>query len=216
MKTLDVAVVDDHSLFRKGVIQLLQLDPAITVVAEGECSADAIAIAEEYAPSVMLMDVEMPGNGPEKCLSGVLAASPNTSVLILTMHDDVAYVRSLVSCGAAGYMLKTIDHGELIAAVKSVSAGSSAVRVSVSRSTLAALTSTPEEKPAQAISARELEVLQLVAGAASNAEIAAKLYVSQGTVKRHLTNIYTKLGASSRIDALIKARAAGLIEPGPQ
>jgi DNA-binding NarL/FixJ family response regulator len=211
MTKLRLAVVDDHGLFRKGVIELLRIDPAITVVADGATGNEAIAIARDYTPDVMLMDVEMPGPGAEKTLTAVLHASPGTAVLILTMHDDVTFVRSLVKLGAAGYMLKSTGYQELISAVHSVARGDAAVTVSVSRATLGALVG-PNAEPAQVLSPREMEVLRLVALAQSNAQIAKELYVSQATVKRHLTNIYTKIGASGRIDALIKARAAGLID----
>lgn len=213
---MKVAVVDDHDLFRKGVIELLRIDPQIQIVAEGASGDEAVEIARRQRPDVMLMDVEMPGVSVESALPAVLEASPGTAVLILTMHDDVTFVRRLIQGGAAGYLLKTIDHHELIAAVHAAARGDSGVRISVSRSTLAALTDV-SHTPAQALSPREREVLQLVSRAHSNAEIAARLYVSPGTVKRHLTNIYAKLGASSRIDALLKARAGGLIEdPHPQ
>lgn len=213
MNTVRVAVVDDHDLFRNGVVELLRIDPELTIIAEGASGDEAVVIAREHTPDVMLMDIEMPGMGAEQALPAVRRASPATAVLILTMHDDVSFVRSLVRLGAAGYLLKTTDSQELISAVRSAARGGTSVRVSVSRTTLDALSITagPDEL-IQLLSPREREVLQLVALARSNSQIAAELYISQGTVKRHLTNIYTKIDACGRIDALIKARALGLID----
>jgi DNA-binding NarL/FixJ family response regulator len=210
MSTLRVAVVDDHVLFRAGLIGLLGTSPDLQVVAEGGSGDEAIGIARTHAPDVMLMDVEMPGPGAGRVLREVLTVSPETSVLVLTAHDDVTVVRTLLRHGAAGYVLKTADIHQLFAAIQSIGGSSKAVSVSLSRSTLDALAGGGGDS-SRTLSKRECEVLDLVAQARSNVEIAAELYMSVGTVKRHLTNIYAKIGATSRIEALVKARALGMI-----
>lgn len=207
---LRLVVVDDHGLFRAGVIELLQSDPGVTVVGHGATGDAALALAAEHQPDVMLMDVEMPGPGAESTLTGVLEASPNTAVVVLTMHDDATMVSTLLRLGAAGYLIKSVDYHELLAAVRAAVRDQSTVTVSVSRATLGRLDHR-DEPAADLLSPRELAVLSLLARAHSNAQIGAELYISHATVKRHLTNLYAKLGAVGRVDALVKGRAAGLL-----
>jgi DNA-binding NarL/FixJ family response regulator len=128
------------------------------------------------------------------------------------MHDDPTLVRQLLDSGASAYLLKTVARAELLAAVHAVTRSPDNIVLSVSRRTLGQLEHEPEPAPSR-LSPRELDVLRGVARALSNAQLAAELFITESTVKRHLTNIYAKLGASSRVDALLKARAAGLIGP---
>lgn len=206
---LRLVVVDDHGLFRAGLIELLHSDPGVIVVGDGASGDAALALAAEHQPDVMLMDIEMPGPGAEATLTGVLEVSPHTAILVLTMHDDATMVRTLLRLGAAGYLIKSIEYHELLAAVRAAVRDQSTVTVSVSRATLGRLDH--HKEPADVLlSPRELAVLGALAQACSNVQIGAQLFISQGTVKRHLTNLYAKLGATGRVDALLKARAAGL------
>jgi DNA-binding NarL/FixJ family response regulator len=205
-----IVIVDDHTLFREGVREMLVTDPLFSVVGEGGSGSEAVALAGELQPDVLLLDVEMPGPGASTTISQVRYAAPFTKIVILTMHDDPVLVHDLLACGASAYMVKTVAKDELLAAVRSVARGDGNVLLSVSRTTIERLDH--QQPTAKIISDRELDVLKLVAKAMSNAQIAADLYITQGTVKRHLTNIYAKLGAVSRMDAVRKAVAAKLIK----
>lgn len=207
-RVISVVVADDHTLFREGLTELLTSDPTFRVVAQGSSGTDALALVKEHRPDVVLIDVEMPGPGARATVSRLCQEHPDTQVIVLTMHDQPGLVWELVEQGAAAYLVKTIERHELIAAVQAVVTKRDKVLLSVSRRTLSRL-----DKPSSAavLSARELQVLQLTALAMSNAQIGRQLVITEGTVKRHLTNIYAKLGAVSRIDAIRKATAARLI-----
>lgn len=207
--TVRIVLADDHTLFREGLRELLSTDPDFQVVGEGSSGDEAIALAEEHRPDVLLLDVEMPGPGAKAVIVALRTAMPELNVIILTMHDSAGVVRDLLQSGAAAYLVKNIARDQLVAAVRSVSRNSENVVLSIPRETMDALE--PPSEQASPLSARELDVLRLVAKAMSNAQIAAALFISEGTVKRHLTNIYGKLDAVSRVDAIKKAAAANLI-----
>jgi DNA-binding NarL/FixJ family response regulator len=209
---LRVMVADDHTLLRDGLRELLTTDPAFVVVADAATGPDVVARAGEVRPDLLLLDVQMPGPGAKSVVDQVRAASPETKIIILTMHDDPALVRQLLESGASAYLLKTIARAELLAAVHAVVRSPDNVVLSVSRRTIGRLDKESEAPPSP-LSPRELDVLRGVARALSNAQLASELFITENTVKRHLTNIYAKLGAASRVDALLKARAAGLIGP---
>ena len=207
-----VVVADDHTLLREGLRELLLTDPGFDVVADAATGPDVVARTTQHRPDLLLLDVQMPGPGAKTVVEQVRAASPDTKIVILTMHDDPVLVRQLLDSGASAYLLKTVARAELLAAVQAVTRSPDNVVLSVSRRTLGQLERDPEPAPSR-LSPRELDVLRGVARALSNAQLAAELFITESTVKRHLTNIYGKLGASSRVDALLKARAAGLIGP---
>ncbi|QKG19899.1 two component LuxR family transcriptional regulator [Actinomadura verrucosospora] len=207
---MSVAVVDDHTLFRQGLCEMLVSDPQFRVVGEGATGAQAERLCAELQPDVLLLDVEMPGPGVRATISRIQSAAPFVKIVILTMHDDPVLVHDLMESGVAAYLVKTIGKDELLAAVRSVNREGGNVLLSVSRSTIEGLDQ--QSAANKIVSERELEVLRLLAGARSNAQIAEELFITQGTVKRHLTNIYAKLGAVSRMDAVRKGAAAGLID----
>lgn len=205
---ISVVLVDDHTLFREGLAELLTSDSAVRVVAQGSTGADAVTLVRMHQPDVVLVDVEMPGPGAGAIIRRLRQENPNTRVIVLTMHDRAELVMELLDQGAAAYLVKTIAREELIAAVRSVVTNHHNILLSVSDRTFRQLDKPPSS---MALSARELEVLNLAALAMSNAQIGKQLLITEGTVKRHLTNIYGKLGAVSRVDAIRKATAAGLI-----
>ncbi len=207
-RTISVVLVDDHALFREGVAELLASDRAFHVVAQGSDSAEALALVTAHRPDVVLVDVQMPGPGARATVSRLRQGHPNTRVIVLTMHDRAELVRELLDQGASAFLIKSITRLELIAAVRSVVTSRDNIVLSVSRRTIKQLDNPPRNV---ALSARELEVLRLAALALSNAQIGKRLRITEGTVKRHLTNIYAKLGAISRVDAIRKATAARLI-----
>lgn len=204
---IKVLLVDDHALFREGVIEIFAAEDDIRVVGEAENGFEAVALAEKEKPDVVLLDVEMPVMGAEGAIEGILRASPSSKVLVLTMYDEPRLVRKLLALGAHAYIVKNATREELIAAVRTVHRVEDRVVLSVSRRTAERL----EGSEKDALSVRELEVLLLTARAMSNSQIASYLHISEGTVKRHLTNIYAKLGVSSRADAAKKAFTSGLI-----
>jgi DNA-binding NarL/FixJ family response regulator len=207
--TISVVLVDDHALFREGVAELLASETTFHVVAQGSTSAEALALVTEHRPDVVLVDVEMPGPGARVTVGRLRQECPDTRVIVLTMHDKPELVSELLDQGASAFLVKAITRLELIAAVRSVVTSQGNVLLAVSRRTINQLDN--HQPPHVALSARELEVLRLTALAMSNAQIGKRLLITEGTVKRHLTNIYAKLGATSRVDAIRKATAAQLI-----
>ncbi|WP_328822483.1 response regulator transcription factor [Micromonospora rubida] len=207
-----VVVADDHTLFRDGLRELLETDPGCAVVGEAATSDEALALVAHLHPDVLLLDVEMPGPGTAVVIDRVRRDFPRTRVIVLTMHESAAIVQDLLARGAYAFLVKNIAAEELIAAVHSVGRGRNNVLLSVSRETIGDLESHRETAPAL-VSQRELDVLRLVAQAYSNGQIASRLGITEGTVKRHLTNAYAKLDAVSRVDAIRKAVAARLLSP---
>ncbi|WIM94531.1 response regulator transcription factor [Actinoplanes oblitus] len=205
---ISVILVDDHALFREGLRQLITHQTEIAVLAEGASGSEAVALARRLNPDLVLLDVELPGQGAAKTVEQIREAVPSARIIILTMHDDPRLVQKLLSCGASAFLTKTIGRDQLLAAIRSVHRNADTVLVSVQRSPFAV----PAPPPGTGVlSARELEVLRLLAQALSNAQIADRLFITEGTVKRHLTNVYAKLQAVSRVDAIRKATAAGLM-----
>jgi DNA-binding NarL/FixJ family response regulator len=204
-----VALVDDHVLVREGIREILQAEGGLEVVGQAGDSAGAIALVESCKPDVVLLDVQIPGDEVTTTVRRMMVASPVTRVIILSMYDGPRLVQDLLALGIKGYLLKSVTRHELVAAIRSVGADGNRIMLSVSRNSLA---------PVQAgggcvLSPRERDILQLVAAAKSNAQVASRLCLTEATVKRHLRNIFVKLDAVSRIDAVNKALAASLIQP---
>ena len=208
MEPVTIVIADDHTLFRQGTRTLLHTDPNLKVVGEGGTGDEVLELVQRHRPNIVLMDVEMPGPGPKSLIPRVVKISPDSAVIILTMHVGSGIVRELIECGAAAYLMKSITREELISAVRSVNGGPGNIILSVPRDTIKSF---EQHERSALLSGRELEVLGLVSRALSNAQIAKRLHLSEGTVKRHLTNIYGKLGAVSRVDAINKAASAGMI-----
>lgn len=213
---ITVGLADDHTLFREGVRGMLATDPTIKIVGEAADGYAAAKLAIHHRPDILLLDVEMPGPGAPSIIREVKQNCPGVHIIVLTMHDDADMVQNLLNCGATAYLVKSILRNELIAAIHSVAQRPDAVLVSVSRQSIAFMDGNRHASTKNLLSERESEVLQLIAEALSNAQIAARLRITEATVKRHLTNIYAKLNAVSRVDAIRKAAEARLIGPGPR
>lgn len=207
---ISIVVADDHTLFREGIKEILSTDDDLKVVGEAAHGEAAVQLAVEHCPDVLLLDVEMPGPGAASVIRQVNRGCPEVNVIVLTMHDDAEIVHSLFDCGAVAYLVKTILRDELIATIRSVGYGSDTATLSVSRQTIEQLDTLRHGKKGP-LTDREVEVLHLTAQAFSNAQIGSRLHITEATVKRHLTNIYNKLGAVSRVDAIRKAGLAGII-----
>jgi DNA-binding NarL/FixJ family response regulator len=205
-RSIRVLLADDHAMFRQGVSEMLSTDGEIEVVGEAENGQEAVALARRLEPDVVLLDVEMPGMGAKEAMEIMLGNSPSPRVIIVTMHDDPGLVRELIGLGASAYLVKSATIEELHTAVHTA-ASSTARDVIIRPETL--------ENPAAAdgISGRELEVLLMVARGMSNQQIAVSLHLSEATIKRHLANIYPRIGVSSRGEAVRMALSKEWIRP---
>jgi DNA-binding NarL/FixJ family response regulator len=210
-RRLRLVLVDDHRLFRESLGALLAVHEGIDVVAEGANGEEAVRLTRLHRPDVVLLDVEMPGQSVLTSLVEIRSASPSTRIVVLTMHENTPLARQLLLRGASAYLIKTIGHHELVAAIRAATdREQDLITLSVSRGGLVGLTA----PGGPMLSEREVQVLSLVGKARSNAAIAAELRISEGTVKRHLSNINAKLGSTSRLDAVRRATRARLLAPG--
>jgi DNA-binding NarL/FixJ family response regulator len=212
-----VLLVDDQALFREALATLLGVRPEIEVVGEAGDGDAALRQAAELRPDVVLMDLHMP------VLDGIAATrrlrveQPGVRVLALTTFDDDEDVFAALRAGAVGYLLKDVSSDRLVEAVLAAARGESVLQPSVAARVVARVAQLPEDAPRRPqplvvpLSDRELEVLRLLADGSSNREIAASLFLAEGTVKNHVTNVLAKLGARDRTQAALRARALGLI-----
>lgn len=204
---ISVALVDDHALFREGLREILESTTDLAIAGEAGNSSDAVRLVRETRPNVVLLDVEIPGDDVLETVTRMRAFSPSTRIIILSMYDGPHLLTRLLAAGISGYLLKSIHRHELFAAVRSVHGDPGRVVLAVSRASLAQV-----EGPAVGVlTEKEKEILLLAAQALSNLQIARRLGLAEATVKRHMRNIFVKLNAVSRIDAVNKAIAASLI-----
>jgi DNA-binding NarL/FixJ family response regulator len=206
---ITVAIVDDHALFREGLREILEAAGDIGIVGEAGDSSTAVSVVVETRPDVVLLDVEIPGDEVTETVARIRCLSAETQIIILSMYDGPQLLTRLLAAGIRGYLLKSVHRHELIAAIRSVYEDPSRVVLAVSRHSLAHV----EGPTPGLLSEKEQEVLQLAAQALSNGQIARRLGLAEATVKRHMRNIFVKLNAVSRIDAVNKALAASLISP---
>lgn len=206
--TIRLGIVDDHTLFRCALARLFELQPDFRLAGQAGDATGAVALAATERPDVLLLDVNIPGPGAVDTVHAIRSVAPEVSVLMLSMVDDPATIRSLLAAGARGYLLKSCSDEEVHAAIRSVVAEPGKVVLSVTAGLFA---SEPEELPEQCLTSRENQILLLASRALSNRQIGHRLGVKEATVKRHLHNTFVKLDATSRIDAVNKAIARGLI-----
>lgn len=211
MTALRVLVVDDHPLFRFGLCAALAQRDDIEVVGEAAGGMAAIAAAEATAPDVVVMDLHLPDLGGVEATRAITNARPEVGVLVLTMFDDSESVFNAMRAGARGYLLKGAEPDELVRAVQAVARGEAIFGQSIAAQVLryfnglnASTVSFPE------LTAREREVLELIAGGRSNSEIAQVLSLSGKTVRNHVSIIFGKLRVADRAQAIVRAREAGL------
>jgi DNA-binding NarL/FixJ family response regulator len=210
-------VADDHPIVRAGVVGLLDAAPDIQVIGTASSGEAAIQLAAELTPDVVLMDLRMPGadgqgiDGDE-ATAQILAARPETRVIILTTYENDDAILSAISAGASGYLLKAAPEEELLAGIRAVAAGEVALAPSVSRLLVQRAAAPAIASPASpALSARELEVLRLVAQGLSNREIGERLYLGEATVKTHLLHAFAKLEVADRTRAVTRAMELKLL-----
>jgi two-component system, NarL family, response regulator NreC len=208
-----VALCDDHGVVRSGLRRILADEDDIEVVGEAADATEAVALATAERPDVFVMDLGLPGTSGIDATRQVLDASPATAVLVLTVHDDVAYLRKAFDAGARGYLVKDAADVELVLAVRHVASGQEYVHPSLGAALLApdAANARPSG-PGGELSEREVDVLRMVALGHTNADIAAELFVSVRTVETHRAHVQQKLGIKARADLVRVAREFGLID----
>lgn len=207
-----IIAVDDHTLLREALCEILRAEDDFEVVAQAGSADGLVELVEEHRPNVVLLDVEMPGHVPESTIRALSERFPEIRVLVLSMHDDISLVQDMLLTGARGYLHKSIPREHLLSAIRSVSRDEEGVALVLSATGLTGAAGGHAAAGPSVLSAREIEILSHVAKAMSNRQVASRLGITEGTVKRHLRNIYGKLGAVSRIDAVNRAVAAGLID----
>ena len=215
--TIRVLVADDQALVRSGFRLILEAREDIEVVGEAENGAEAIELALRLDPDVILMDVRMPGMDGVEATRRLTQAGSRARVVILTTFDLDEYVHDAIRAGASGFLLKDVQPAQLVEAVRVVADGEALLAPTVTRRLLDRFARTlPDEKPPPALetlTARELEILRLVAGGLSNAEIADQLVVTEATVKTHVSSVLRKLQLRDRVQAVVLAYDAGLVQP---
>ena len=210
-------LVDDQALFREGLRTLLSLHEDLQVVGEAGNGLEALAAADALRPDVVLMDLRMPVLDGVAATRRLLAAHPACRVIVVTTFDDDELVFDGLRAGAVGYLLKDVSSDKLVEAIRAAAHGESFLQPSIAAKVLAEFTrlerSAPTPPPAlvEPLSERELEILRLLATGDSNKQISAALYIAEGTVKNHVTNILGKLGARDRTQAALRARELGLL-----
>jgi DNA-binding NarL/FixJ family response regulator len=213
-----VLVVDDDELMRAGLRTVLSSDETIVLVGEASSGRAAVSAVRAYGPDLILMDVRMPDLDGIAATRDVLAASPEAKVVILTTFEQDDYIFGALNAGASGFLLKRTPPAELLAAIHAVAGGDSLLSPSVTRIVIDRMAGQPTPDPRAAkrlgeLSARELEVLGLLARGRSNGEIATELVIEASTVKTHVKRILMKLDLRDRVQAVIFAYESGLAQP---
>jgi NarL family two-component system response regulator LiaR len=214
MKTR-ILIADDHAMLREGMHNLLSQEKDFDVVGEAANGEEAVRLAKELKPDIVIMDVVMPKLNGLEATKQVRQESPATALLILTAYSDIQYIIGLLEVGAAGYLLKNAPGKDVVKAIRAVRSGESVLDPEVTRKLVQRLASlsrgSDEREPGGQLTAREMEILKWAARGMSNKEMSEKLFISLRTVKAHMTNIFNKLGCSSRTDAIIKGLKQGYI-----
>jgi len=215
--TIRVLLADDQALVRSGFRMILEARDDLEVVGEAEDGAEAVELALRTDPDVILMDVRMPQVDGVEATRRLTAAGSRTKVLILTTFDLDEYVYDAIRAGASGFLLKDVQPAQLVDAVRVVAGGEALLAPTVTRRLLDRFAQAlPDARPAPSLDAltqRELEILRLLASGLSNAEIAAELVVTEATVKTHVSSILRKLRVRDRVQAVVLAYDAGLVQP---
>jgi len=213
--SIRVLVADDQSMVRAGFRMLLADEDDIEVVAEASNGLEAIDKAERFHPTVVLMDIRMPELDGLEATRRILAADPAARILILTTFDLDEYIYEALKAGASGFVLKDDPPEQLIAAIHTVAAGDALLSPAVTKRVIKQFTHIPRPTPLpelDELTAREREILRLIAEGLSNAEIGERLYISETTVKTHVTHVLQKLNLRDRVQAVVLAYQSGLIE----
>jgi two-component system, NarL family, response regulator DegU len=222
-----IIILDDHRLFREGVKRILDMESDLEVVAEGDDGNEAYELVTKYQPDVVLMDINMPNINGIEATRKLISRVPDVKVIILSIHDDETYVTHAVQTGASGYLLKEMDADSLIKAVKVVANGGAYLHPKVTGNLLnefrrmksqpatagggQVLREVEYRKPLHLLTRRECEVLQMLADGKSNRTIGEELFISEKTVKNHVSSILQKMSVNDRTQAVIEAIKNGWV-----
>lgn len=227
MEATKIVIIDDHQLFREGVKKILDFEDSFAVVAEGDDGAEAVDLVRQHDPDVIIMDINMPHMNGVEATKQLIEQFPEAKVIILSIHDDENYVTHALKTGASGYLLKEMDADALIEAVRIVADGGSYLHPKVTHNLvneyrrLAAEASglsihsfqqLEVSRPLHLLTRRECEVLQLLADGKSNRGIGEALFISEKTVKNHVSNILQKMNVNDRTQAVVVAIKNGWVE----
>ena len=222
-----IVIIDDHQLFREGVKRILDFESSFEVIAEGDDGSQAIDLIDKYEPDVTIMDINMPTTNGVEATKQLLERFPDTKVIILSIHDDENYVTHALKTGASGYLLKEMDADALVEAVKVVADGGSYLHPKVTHNLVNEYRRLAQEeagggdhyvqtieirRPLHLLTRRECEVLQLLADGKSNRGIGEALFISEKTVKNHVSNILQKMNVNDRTQAVVVAIKNGWVE----
>ncbi|TDQ36922.1 response regulator transcription factor [Aureibacillus halotolerans] len=225
MTTTRLVIIDDHQLFREGIKRILDLERTFEVVAEGDDGDEAIDLVQRYKPDVVIMDINMPRVNGVEATKRLVETYPGTKVIILSIHDDESYVTHALKTGATGYLLKEMDADTLIEAVKIVSDGGSYLHPKITHNLVKEYRRLAQQRvgsfggddgaeirrPLHILTRRECEVLQLLADGKSNRSVGETLYISEKTVKNHVSNILQKMNVNDRTQAVVVAIKNGWV-----
>jgi DNA-binding NarL/FixJ family response regulator len=212
-RTIRVLIADDHAVFRWGLRTILGSEPDMEVIGEAATGKEVLERAAELRPDVVLMDIQMPQVNGIVATSRIREADPQAGVVVLTMFEDDESVFSAMRAGARGYVLKGAPPSDILRVVRSVGDGEALFGPEIAKRLMEFFSGPKRPPPEEAfpeLTAREVEILDLIAQGHSNAKIAARLFVSPKTVANHLSHIFTKLQVADRAHAIIRAREAGL------
>lgn len=204
-----IVLIDDHALLREVTSEMLDAEPDMIVVASAACGLSGIEHCRREQPDIVLLDVDIPGESVARTADAIRAVSPSTRIVVNNMLNEPTLLRKLLDGGVRGYLINSVSRKDLVSTIRAVCADDDRVVLHVSAEALANIASAASCP--EALTKRELEILSLVSKAMSNRQISRRLTIAEGTVKRHLGSIFTKLDASTRLDAVNKAIATGLL-----
>jgi two-component system response regulator DegU len=206
---IKILIVDDHALLREGLIKILSLEEELEIIGEASKGEEAIDLARKLRPDIILMDINMPGINGIEATKVIKKELPQIGIIALTIHDDEEYIFELVRAGVSGYVLKDISPERLISAIKDVAQGKSVIHPNITAKLLGEFNRLSERKSRpnsfEDLTMREIEVLELIAKGMANKDIAHTLFISEKTVKNHVTNIFRKLNVDDRTQAALYA-----------
>jgi two-component system, NarL family, nitrate/nitrite response regulator NarL len=216
---IHVVIVDDHPLFREGVANTLQVEPDIDIVGQGDSAEEAIRLACDLLPDIILLDIDIPGGGLNAAQT-ISATCPVTKIVLLTVSEEEEHLIAALKAGVRAYILKGVAARELVRILRAVAAGEVYVTPTLAASLLLEMTgalpgSRPPTSPLDGLTEREHQILEGVAAGLSNKEIGQQLYLSEKTVKHYMTNILQKLHVRNRVEAALLAQRSGRAEHKP-
>jgi two-component system response regulator DegU len=206
---ISILIADDHSLIRQGLKQILELEEDIVVIAQASNGSEAVQMAKEHNPDIILMDINMPGTNGLQAIKEIKQDKLECKIIVLTIHEDREYLFKTLQMGAEGYVLKDAEPAVLLEAIRSVNSGKSYIQSNMTMELVKEFNRVTmhekEKHDENNLTTREIEVLELIAEGMINKEIAKQLYISEKTVKNHVSNIFRKLNVSDRTQAAIYA-----------